>query len=459
MQFAIRAPVWLRPESVADVMKLSVPIALSRMTMPIMSLTDAVVLGRMAQFELPYITNGYVLITIGLALGMGILNGVQVLTAELSGVGKQKETGRVFRRGLWVGLVIGLAATLISVVFAQPFYAALGFDEEHLVDGAASAAKILAIGLTFHMAAIAAALYLEALRKPNIVVAVMYVSVGLNLVFDLAFVAGWWGFPQMGADGVAWASTGCRIFQMVVLLALVAIFTPGFKRSVIAPAGEFIRQNTVGAGGAIANMAEFTAFNSTFVIATLVSTVAGTIYSLAVQPIFLAFMLFVGIGTATSVRVAEAFGRKEFAGVRDASRLGIFCFTLAGVVVAIALFLGRDLFAAAMVTAEGDINLQPLLSPVLAIAALALFFDGLQAVASMALRAQEIVWGSAIIHIGSYFILMAPAAYVLAIRLGGGAEGVMWGVVIGSAAAGLGQWLFLEYKTARRFTSNAPSAG
>ena len=40
-----RVPAWARPSDIADLMRLSVPIAISRMAMMLMGVTDAIVLG------------------------------------------------------------------------------------------------------------------------------------------------------------------------------------------------------------------------------------------------------------------------------------------------------------------------------------------------------------------------------------------------------------------------------
>ena len=448
MSANVKSTKILTTDAVFDLLKLAVPVAASRLAMPIMSLTDAVVLGRMAQLELPYITTGYLVFSVGFALGMGILQGVQVITAELSGVGKGSESGRVLRRGLWTGVALGGVFTILSLIVAGPLFKQIGFSAE-AVDGMTSAAHILAYGLTWQLIATGAGMYLEALRKPLLVVFVMYACAALNLVFDLAFVVGYWGLPQMGADGVAWASTGVRIFQAIALIILVAIFTPGFRKSPPAPAGEFRRQNTVGLGGAIANVAEFTAFNITFVIAAMVSLSAGTIYSLSVQPIFTCFMIFNGIAVGASVRVAESFGRKEYDQVKNASRLGVLTYILVGLVLCVLLYAFRDPMARAMVAQDGELNLAPALAIVIGISALALMFDGLQVVGAMILRAQEVVWASTSIQLASYFAIMVPAAWYLGYMRQGGASGVMWAVVLGSIVAGLGQVALLELKTAR----------
>ncbi len=441
-----RLPAWARPKDMLDLTRLAVPVAISRASFMLMSLTDAVLLGRYAPGELPYVLNGWLPIGVLFGFGMGLMIGVQVLTAELNGAGKGDETGRIFRRGMVVALVYGMFATVACIVIARPLLDLIGFDPA-LAAATTDCTHILAYGAIAHMGGLACQSYLEALRKPNIATAINMAAVGVNLVFGLILV------PEHGAIGVVWATTGSRWFLLVCFLVAVVFLTPALKKSPKAPAGEFKRQNMVGVGTGVANIAEWGSFNLTFAIATLVSLDSGTVYGLTVQMMGVAFMIYVGMGTATSVRVAERFGRGDAVGVREASRLGVVASTLLGLILATALILLRDPISVTWlngseVASEGA-HLVPQLSLMLAAVAFVTLFDGLQAVGSMALRAQGVVWIPTAIHVGSYVFVMLPLCWWLALHTSYGVWGVIIGISIASIVAGVGQVLALEIRTAR----------
>lgn len=450
-----RLPAWARPSEVLDLTRLAVPVAMSRASFMLMGLTDAVVLAQHAPGQLPLVLNGWLPSGVTMGFGMGLMLGVSVMSAELSGSGKTEETGRILRRGLWVGGLYAVLATAIVLLIAEPLLRALGFGE-NLVAPIKQTTEILAYGTVGHMLAMACSMYLEALRKPNLVTAVSMAAVVLNLILDLVLV------PQYGAVGVAWATTGSRFFMMACFLVIIALMTPAFKRSPKGPPGEFIRQNKVGIGTGIANAAEWGAFNLTFVIATLVSIDAGTIYGLAVQMMGVIFMIYMGMGTATSVRVAERFGRKDGLGVREASRLGVVAAIAVGLVMALILVLSRDVVAHWLLTgpeaqASGgaqSTSLMPTLALMLAFASAVTLFDGLQVIGAMALRAQGVVWLPTFIHVGSYIGVMLPLCVWLAFGpqsvpggLGLGVWGVFIGISVASVVAGVGQVLALELKS------------
>ncbi|MEQ1608914.1 MAG: MATE family efflux transporter [Hyphomonadaceae bacterium] len=450
-----RLPAWARPKDMLDLTRLAVPVAISRASFMLMSLTDAVLLGRYAPGELPFVLNGWLPIGVLFGFGMGLMIGLQVLTAELNGAGKGDETGRIFRRGMAVALTYGLLATGVCIMIARPLLNLIGFDPA-LAEATAACTHILAYGSVAHMGGLACQSYLEALRKPNIATGINMAAVLFNMIAGLILV------PEYGAIGVVWGTTASRWFMLVCFFLAVVLLTPAFRRAPKAPAGEFKRQNIVGIGTGIANIAEWGSFNLTFAMATLVSIDAGTVYGLTVQMMGVVFMIYVGMGTATSVRVAERFGQGNAVSVREASRLGVVASTLLGLILASTLILLRDPIAmtwlnGSEVASEGA-HLVPQLSLMLAAVAFVTLFDGLQAVGSMALRAQGVVWIPTVIHVGSYVFVMLPLCWWLGLHSDYGVWGVVIGISVASLVAGVGQVLALEVKSARAVRFGLPCA-
>ena len=450
-------PAWARASQITDLLRLSVPIAVTRASMMLMGLTDAIVLGRMAPGELPFVLNSWLPLGIALGFGMGILLGVQVLTSELMGSNRGHESGRVFRRGLWFAIALGAGLTIILYPLAGPLFHSLGFAPD-VAESVASCTRILSLGLIGFMVTTVCGMYLEALRRPLISTAIMYGGVLVNLIFNILFVAGAGPFEPMGADGVAWATTGTRTFLIVVFLIAIVFLTPAFAKSPEGPEDETKRQFSVGLGTAISNVAEWGGFNFTYVIATWISLQVNTVYGYATQLMGLAFMAFLGIGTATSVRVAEAYGRGDAQGVAEASRLGVAATVLIGLIMGLLMFVFREPLSLMLVRGDavmGDMMLAPALAALLITVAIAVTFDGLQATASMALRAQGMIWLPSAIHIGSFFALMIPAGYWLGLVQGRGAQGLVEAAVLGVFVAAVLQVALLEYKTARVYQKRA----
>jgi MATE family multidrug resistance protein len=348
-------------------------------------------------------------------------------------------------------VIYSVLATALVFLISEPLFPLFGFGPE-LSQATAETTRILALGMLGHMIGTACSYYLEALRKPNIVTAVSMSAVVVNLISALILV------PKFGAVGVVWGTGLSRIYMMALFLIVVWRLTPAFHPAPKGPAGEARRQNTVGLGTGIANIAEWGSFNLTFIIATLATIQLSapngdTVYGLAIQVMAVVFMLYVGLGTATSVRVAERFGRGEAVAVREAARLGVAASIVMGVALALLIVLMREPIGVLMLNgseaASEGARLVPMLAAMLAAVSFVTIFDGLQGVGSMAMRAQGVVWTPTSIHVGSYVLVMLPLCWWLGLHQGQGVWGVVVGISAASILAGLAQVLALEWKAAR----------
>ncbi|MEL6829771.1 MAG: MATE family efflux transporter, partial [Pseudomonadota bacterium] len=115
-------PAWARASEIVDLLRLSLPIAVSRMSMMLMSVTDAIVLGQFDEAELPFVLNSWLPIGVALGLGMGLLLGVQVLTSEMLGRNEARHSGRVFRRGFIWAVGLGLVSMIVVYWGAEPLF-------------------------------------------------------------------------------------------------------------------------------------------------------------------------------------------------------------------------------------------------------------------------------------------------------------------------------------------------
>jgi multidrug resistance protein, MATE family len=467
---AMNLPVWAKPVDVGDLLRLSIPIAITRMSMMLMHMTDAILLGQFAPGELAYVLSAWLPMGISMGLGLGILLGVQVLTSELSGQGREAESGRIFRRGLVWAIALGAFLSLVLIPGAKPFFHWLfvtvappsegDVPAEVIARETAVVTRIFALALVFHMISQACSYYLEALRRPLMVTAVMYGGAVVNLLIGLHLVGGFWGGERMGAEGVAWATTISRVIITVLLLALVIAITPGFKRLGAAETNEAARQFSVGTGTAISNVAEWGGFNMTFVIATWISLAASSVYGYATQLMGLCFMFYLGIASATSVRVAEAVGRQDREGVRNAGRLGVVATIVMGAILGLIVVVFREPISLLLIKGDaelGGIPLAPAIASLLIFAGMITVFDGLQATASFALRAQGMVWLPSAIHLGSFFVVMLPLCFWFGITMGRGPQGVMEGACVALILAGSLQVALLEWKAARPLSGRAAS--
>src|SRR5262249_4674495 len=88
-------------------LRLALPVALGRLGVVGMGVVDTVVVGQLASTQLAHQALGWSLNGPALIGGIGLLFGVQVLTARAVGAGRESEAVTVWRRGLVIAVVAG----------------------------------------------------------------------------------------------------------------------------------------------------------------------------------------------------------------------------------------------------------------------------------------------------------------------------------------------------------------
>src|ERR1700758_3059818 len=119
----------------AQLLKLAGPVVLARLGIMAMGLSDAIIVGRYSAAQLGYHALGWAPTNVVITLVVGLLSGVQVMTARAVGDGRRREAGAVLRRGVVYSIWIGLASTVVLLLGGPPFLHVIGLGRD-LADGA-----------------------------------------------------------------------------------------------------------------------------------------------------------------------------------------------------------------------------------------------------------------------------------------------------------------------------------
>src|SRR5687768_11793893 len=95
-----------------ELLRLAWPTILARLGIMAMGLTDAIVVGHYSATELGYHALGWAPTVTVLTAAVGLLTGVQVMTARYVGEGRRGDAGMVLRRGLVYAGLIGIVSLL-----------------------------------------------------------------------------------------------------------------------------------------------------------------------------------------------------------------------------------------------------------------------------------------------------------------------------------------------------------
>ena len=186
---------------------------------------------------------------------------------------------------------------------------------------------------------------------------------------------------------------------------------------------------------AVSQGLESGAFQSLTLFCGWLGATALAAYQIALNLTALVFMATVGLATATAIRVGSGIGAGMPARALAAAWLGVGVTLAVMLTLAPLIGLGADAIARLYTT---DPAVLALASQTLWLVALVIVADGAQGVLTGALRGAADLWPPMAIHVTSFWLVLVPAAWLLAFPLGRGVcAGLLGGVLIGLLVATL----------------------
>jgi len=415
-------------------LRLAVPVMIARAGMIIMISVDTIMVGHVGAQELAYYAISLAPHMTLLVVGIGLTIGTMILTAQADGAGRPKDCGAIWHTALWVAGSLGLAAGL-GLLPAEGLLLLLGQSPD-VAAGGGRALVMFAAGLPAIMMFIVTSFFLEGINRPGPGVVV---ALGANLVnfgLNWILISGHLGAPAMGAAGAALATTITRWAMLLGLAGYVLFMADGARYGVrsagigrLALANRFLR---LGAPLAIITGLETSCFTAVTTFAGWLGPSALAGYQIAFNVITFVFMLSIGLSTATSVRVANAVGRRDPEGLVVAGWTGIGLVLTLLIPVALAIGALNDTIAGFY---NDETAVLAIAVPAVAFAALIVVADGLQAVVMGALRGTADIWLPMLACALAFWCVAVPGAYILGIAWGGGVAGLMWGLFAGLCVA------------------------
>jgi MATE family multidrug resistance protein len=421
---------------------LALPVILGRISILALVAEDTAMTGRVGAEQLAF----YGLATAPqvpmLLMGLGLLMGTIVLTAQAVGAGELSACGRVLRSSLVHAVVIGFL--LAGVCQGGEALLALTGQTEELARGGGRVLAILGWGLPAALLFGACTFFLEGLYRPLPGMLIMVAANVLNIALNWILIYGNLGLPALGAEGAALATSLVRWFTLFAILAYIGLRLDtrrfGLTRRGDAQARIGPRLRRIGLPLSLAHGLESSAFSAMIVFAGWLGPVQVSTFQIAINLVALAFMAAVGFGSAASVRVGNAVGRGDAAEVRVAGWVAVGMAVVTMGLFAVLFYSFPAVLAGLYAT---DAAVIAVTVPTLTIAAAVLVADGTHGATIGALRATADVWPATALYLISFWLVMVPAGYVLGVRFEGGAPGLMLAVGAGAAfAAVLLPWRF-----------------
>lgn len=423
------------PNEAQRLLRLALPVVTGQLFAMGMNVADTLLAGRYSGHALGVVAVGSAVWSLVIIIVLGFLYAVPPLVSELDGAGRREGIAAVVSQAIWLGLLIGVCL-FFAVRQVGPVLVMMRVDPTLIADvvqflraiswGAPALALFFVLryfseGIGYSRAT----LYFSALGMA------LFIPIGSVLVF------GYLGFPARGALGCAMAMALSLWLQVLAFIAFV-LRHPVYRDLDLVqrfqrPRWSAMRHLLV-LGLPIAFMVLME--GSMFVVAALlISRLGGTAvasHQIAINVGSVAFMVPLGIGAATTVRVGNALGAGDLPRLRAAVVAGLGLVLIAQLLLAtsMAWFAGS---ISGWYTHE--IAVVSLASQLLLVCAIFQFSDGLQAVASAALRGLKDVRLPAVLTLIAYWGIGMSLGAWLCFGHGQGATGMWWGLAAGLSAS------------------------
>lgn len=418
-----------------ELLTLALPVVAVQVGLMTMGVADSIMVGGISAAALAGTALGNVWFFAAAVFGMGILLALDPVVSQAVGAGDEAGVGRAVQRGFLLSLLISLPVSLL-LLMTGPVLTALGQPAEVVPIAEGYVLREVPSVFPFY-AFIVVRQTLQAMGRLApivwVIVAANLANIGLNAVL----IHGLLGFPELGVNGSAWATTIARWLMLVLLIrvawdslrpTLVPLRPESFAA---APIGRML---AIGAPIGAHMQLEFGVFGVVGILMGRLGTEAVAAHQIALNLASLTFMVPLGVATAGTILVGRSVGE----GRPDRARRSARAALVVGVgfmVLTAAVFLGVPRLLAGVYSRDAAVV--ALAAALIPLAGVFQVFDGLQVVSSGVLRGLADTRYPMIIGLVGFWLLGLPISLYLGFSLRWGPTGLWWGLVVGLASVSL----------------------
>jgi multidrug resistance protein, MATE family len=429
---------------VRAVAKLAIPVALGELGWMAMTTVDTIMVGRLGPAAIGAIGIGSSAFYTFAIFGIGLLLGLDTLVSQSFGAGNREDCHHSLTQAVYVALAL-TGPLMLLFALMPPLFPLLGIVSEVSVPASAflrtlswSTLPLLLYG--------AFRRYLQSMRH---VQPVMFALLSANLInwfCNWLLIEGHWGLPALGVVGSALSTCLARVYMASVLAFFIWWFErglkPGFGNLWRAP--DFARIKRLlelGFPAATQILLEIAAFGAAAFMAGKLSAVDLAAHQIALNVAALSFMVPLGISSAAAVSVGHAIG----AGKPDwARRNGFIAIGLACAFMSLSAIAFLTVPRPILHLYTHDRTVLATGVGLLAIAALFQLFDGMQTVATGALRGIGNTRQAMLVNFVGYWAFGLPIGYLLCFQVHWGVYGLWWGLTLSLVVIAL--WLLVSWQ-------------
>jgi MATE family multidrug resistance protein len=407
---------------------LAVPVIFAELGWMSMTVVDTIMVGRLGPAAIGATAIGSSAFYSFAIFGMGLLLGLDTLVSQSYGAGNLKDCHNSLAQGIY--LAIGVTFPLMVLFnLIPPVFIALRVNAEVSVL-AGSFLTMLSWSTLPLLLYAAFRRYLQSIGYVRPVMFVLISSNFVNWLFNWLLIEGHWGFPALGVPGSALSTCFARVY----MAASLGAFIWWVERRTKVDMGHLFRKPDlerirkllrIGFPAATQILLEIGAFGAAAVLAGRLAPAALAAHQIALNSAALAYMVPLGISSAAAVAVGQAIGRNDPVTARRSGfiAIGMACSFMSCSALVFWLAPGPLLRIY-----TNDAGVLAVGTKLLAIAAFFQLFDGVQTVATGALRGIGNTREPMLANLSAYWLLGLPLGYWLCFHAKFGIDGLWYGL-------------------------------
>ncbi|MDE6577088.1 MAG: MATE family efflux transporter [Muribaculaceae bacterium] len=411
-------------QSYKSLIRLGVPVLITQLGVIVVNFADTMMVGAYGLNELAASAFVNSLFVVVIVMLMGFAGGVTPLIGALYGRGEHEEGGRMLRGALQVNIFMSVAFTFIMAILYFHLDK-FGQDEELL-----PIAREYYLIILFTLIPMSVFNCFQQMANGTTDTAtpmwIILFSDVLNIIGNYLLIFGKLGCPELGLTGAGISTLIARTAGAVIIVAVVGKrkrYRQYWEALINSGAGEKRRMKvwTTSYPLMIQSGVECGLWAFGAIVCGWFGKIQLAAYQVMNTIAQLGFMTYMGFGWATSIRVANFMGVKDYAGIRKITNAGLhLVLTLATLASIIFFFFTEPLVH--LFTPEEEVALAalPLVAPLI----LYQYCDGAQLTFVNALRGTSEVKPLLWISIISYIVVGIPFLLLLACGFHLEAEGV-----------------------------------
>ena len=415
---------------------------LTQLGASLVGLFDTIMVGHYATADLAAVSFSNAIFFTIMVFAMGMLMGLTPLVGYEVGKReglkneklrlKNEEIGKLFYNGFVVA--IGLSVVMCLILGSvYPFLDKFGQDPE-VIEAARGYFLLMTISIVPFLFFCLQKQFLEGLGNTWVAMLITFAMNILNIFLNWMLIFGHCGFAPMGATGAGIATLISRTLMPLCFFAVIAghrqwkAYLKGNRTNKDVMA----RLIKIGTPIGMQTFLETFTFTLSFVLIGWISKEALGAHQIANQIADLTFMLAIGIGAATTIRVSHQLGKGDLEAVRMASNASIHLCLLMNTIGA-GLMIGLRHIIPCLFTDDPEVI--KIASTLILCAGLFQYADGMQCVGAAMLRGITDVKRPMIYAFVAYILIALPVGIICMFPLKMGAPGMWIGFIFGLANA------------------------